>query len=303
MDYPYLPIGRDYGLNMKIPFFSIIIPTYNRAQFLKIAIESVLAQTFIDYELIIVDDGSTDETKELISLCAMRYAQCAIRYIYQKHLGVTLARNRGVKEAKGRFICFLDSDDRFRSNKLQTTYDYIKNYPKCKIFHTEELWYRNGSILAQKKHHKKPSGYVFENAVKICCISISTVAIHHSIFKEVGLFDKKLPACEDYDFWVRVTARYPVMLIPQYLTIKEGGLADQQSKKFPAMDKFRIYALQKILESRTLTKDNYRIAYNECKRKCRIYLIGAEKRGRISEVNRCRKMLKTLEKRLHHTNF
>ncbi|MCM8774460.1 MAG: glycosyltransferase, partial [Candidatus Omnitrophica bacterium] len=226
---------------MRIPFFSVIIPTYNRCKFLKIAIETVLLQTFNDYELIVVDDGSSDETSELI-----KKIKSNIIYIYQKHRGVSSARNKGIKASKGKYICFLDSDDRFRILKLELTYHYIKNFPRYKIFHTEELWYRNGSILPPKVYHKKPEGWVFKEALKLCCISISTVAIKREVFNEVGFFDENLPACEDYDFWLRATLKYPVKLIPHTLTIKEGGHPDQQSKRFPLMDKFRIYAIKKL---------------------------------------------------------
>ena len=137
---------------MKRPFFSVIIPVYNRASFLRVAAESVLMQTFSDYELLIIDDGSTDNTKETVK----RFTGGAVKYIYQKNRGVSSARNKGVKKAKGEFICFLDSDDRWRAEKLEITQGYIKNNPSYKIFHTEEIWYRKGALLSQKIYHKKP---------------------------------------------------------------------------------------------------------------------------------------------------
>lgn len=271
------------------PFFSIIIPTYNRAALLKIAVNSVLYQTFGDWELLVIDDGSSDNTKDITHALNDK----RIKYIYQPNQGVSAARNRGINQAQGRFICFLDSDDRFRQEKLNVTYDYIMTYPRYKIFHTEELWYRRGAFLPQKIYHKKPTGDVFKTAVKLCCISISTAAVRKDVFTTVGLFAQDLPAGEDYDFWLRVTAQLPVMLIPQYLTIKEGGRCDQQSKKYPAMDKFRIQALEKILKSRCLTKDNYQAALEELRRKSSIYINGALKRGKIEEANLYRNLLKS----------
>ena len=199
---------------------------------------SVLNQTFCDYELIIIDDGSTDDTKKMVLDIALKKSD-KIKYIYQPNQGVSQARNRGVKEAKGKFIGFLDSDDRFLKQKLEITHSYIKRYPKDKIFHTEEIWYRQGQLLTQKSHHKKPNGYVFQYSIKSCCISITTAMIKKDIFNKFGYFDEKLPACEDYDFWLRVTSKLPIVLIPKYLTIKEGGRTDQQSKKYPAMDRDR----------------------------------------------------------------
>lgn len=267
----------------KKPFFSVIIPTYNREKFLKIAMRSVLEQTFDDYELLVVDDGSNDKTKEMLHAAGHKL-QAKIKYFYQVNKGPATARNRGLKEARGEFICFLDSDDRFRQDKLKTTYEYIEKYPQYQIFHTEEIWYRKGELLPQKIYHKKPSGFVFENAVRLCSVSISTAAIKKTIFDDVGLFDETMAACEDYDFWLRVTNKFPVLLIPQYLTIKEGGHSDQQSFKFPAMDRLRIYALSKILKNAELNKENYEIAHSELKKKCEIFIKGAAKRGKTEEV-------------------
>ncbi|MFA5007865.1 MAG: glycosyltransferase family A protein [Candidatus Omnitrophota bacterium] len=279
---------------MQKPLFSVIIPTYNRAKFLKIALDSIIAQTLNDYEVIIVDDGSTDETKTMLE--TMRKASSALnkntRYFYHENKGPAAARNYAFKQAKGEFICFLDSDDRFREDKLEITQQYIKNYPQYKIFHTEEIWYRKGALLSQKIYHKKPSGEVFENAVKMCSISMSTAAIKKDIFDDIGYFDESMPACEDYDFWLRAASKYPVFLIPYCLTIKEGGHPGQQSFRYPAMDTFRIYALKKILESGKLSGDNFKIAANELRRKCEIFIKGALKRGKTEEAGYCQSLIK-----------
>ena len=304
---------------MNNPFFSVIIPTHNREKFLKIALESVLQQTFDNYELIIVDDGSTDNTRDMIEgrgtpvarlpsaarrrglarLSAKPRAEGGwdegrkpqIKYLYQENKGPAAARNRGVAESRGRYICFLDTDDRYRRDKLEVTCRYIKKYPQYYVFHTQELWYRQGALLSQKIYHKKPTGFVFENAVKLCSISISTAAIKKDIFETVGLFDEKLPACEDYDFWLRVTHQFPVLLIPECLTIKEGGHPDQQSARYPAMDTFRIYALNKILEAGVLNEAHYKIALGELKNKCEIFIKGASKRNRTKEIEEYKNLI------------
>ncbi len=273
---------------MQKPFFSVIIPTYNRRLFLKIALSSVLAQTFDDYEVVIVDDGSTDKTGEMVENLAatVRSKAQKIRYFYQQNKGPSAARNLGIKHARGSFICFLDSDDRYREDKLKITCEYIKKYPQYKIFHTEEIWYKYGTLLPQKIYHKKPNGSVFENSVKMCCIGMSTSVVQKDIFTEIGLFDEKLPACEDYDFWLRVTSRHRVCLIPVCLTIKEGGHPGQLSFKYAAMDTFRIYALKKIIESNELSGGNLKIAADELKRKCEIFINGALKRKKLEEAKR-----------------
>lgn len=277
---------------IKKPFFSIIIPTFNRKNLLKIAVNSVLNQSFKDFELIIIDDGSTDKTKEMIK----SIKDNRIKYFYQKNKGVSCARNKGIKKAAGKYIAFLDSDDRFTKYKLEIVYETIKKYPKFKIFHTNELWYRNGKILSQKKHHAKPDGDVFDKALKLCCISISTAVIEKNIFEKAGLFDEKLPACEDYDFWLRTACKYQVKLISDCLTIKEAGHIGQQSKKYPAMDIFRIYAIDKLLKKDKLTKKQKESAKNELINKCNIYVKGAKKRKKIKEVEKYQKLIKKYEK-------
>ncbi|MCF7908667.1 MAG: glycosyltransferase [Candidatus Omnitrophica bacterium] len=276
------------------PFFSIIIPTYDRKDFLKIALGSVLKQTFSDYEAIVVDDGSTDNTKEIVKALKNK----KLNYFYQKNKGPAAARNKGIKKANGKFICFLDSDDRFCREKLEITHQYIKQYPNYKVFHTEEIWYRNGRLLSEKKYHKKPAGHVFTQALKLCCISPSTTVIKRSVFSKIGLFDSNLPVCEDYDLFLRLTSKYPVFLIPKHLTIKEGGHSDQQSKKYPSIDTFRIYALEKILKNGKLSNTDYLATYRELKQKCTIYIKGAIKRNKLKEANEYRRLIAKYKKNL-----
>lgn len=277
---------------MKRPFFSVIIPTYNRDYFLKIALESVLYQSFTDFELIVVDDGSSDYTKELVSM----YPQ--VKYIYTLHRGVSFCRNLGIKESCGEFVAFLDSDDRFRKEKLEVFYNYICTWSEYKVFHSEELWYHQGRILPQKKYHKKPDGFVFTQALKICCISMSTAVIHRSVFDKVGLFDEDMEVCEDYEFWLRVTSQFPVKLIPEVLTIKEGGHPDQQSRKYHSMDKFRIYSIAKLMRNFPLTDEQYNLAFEELKYKVNIYVQGAIKRGKDEEVRYYKELIESFKERI-----
>jgi glycosyltransferase involved in cell wall biosynthesis len=262
------------------PFFSVIIPTFNRETFIEKAVDSVLGQSFSDLELIVIDDGSTDKTKELISHCSDK----RLNYVYQKNQGVANARNKGMKLARGEFIAFLDSDDHWVSEKLEVSSDYIKNFPDIHIFHTEEVWYKNGNLLDQKKKHKKPTGFVYEKALPICCISISTAVIKKEVFDAVGIFDEELVACEDYDFWLRATHKYEVKLIPEYLTIKDGGRPDQLSSSVWGLDRFRIKALEKMLSSDLLKDKKYKATLDEFEKKCSIFAIGAEKKGKVKEA-------------------
>ncbi len=258
------------------PFFSVIIPTYNRQPLLKVAVESVLEQNFTDFELLIIDDGSTDATgKYLSSIHDQR-----VRFFHQNNRGPAAARNLGIKNTHGKFICFLDSDDRFRIEKLAKTHEFIHRYPTYRVFHTEEIWYRNGCFLAQHKKHKKPDGNIFQEALKICSISISTACIKKDVFAQIGIFDEQLPACEDYEFWLRVTAVFPVKHIPLYLTIKEGGRFDQQSKRIPALDQYRIQAIKKIIADPLLERNYRDAALRVLQEKTNIYIRGLQKRDK-----------------------
>ncbi|MDL1957248.1 MAG: glycosyltransferase [Candidatus Desulfofervidus auxilii] len=262
-----------------MPKVSVIIPTYNRANFLKEAIESVLNQTYKDYELIIVDDGSTDETPKIIAQYKNK-----LKYIVIPHHGVSKARNVGIKTAKGEFIAFLDSDDLWYPKKLEVQINFFDNHHNALICQTEEIWLRNGKRVNPKKYHKKPSGMMFEKSLERCLISPSAVMMHKTLFEKVGLFDESFPACEDYDMWLRITARFPVYLLPEPLVIKRGGHPDQLSKLVEALDKWRIKAIEKILKSGILNETQYKLALEELKKKCQIYASGCLKRNKFKEA-------------------
>lgn len=273
-----------------MPVFSVGIPTYNRKSYLEKAVCSVLEQTFPDWELIIVDDGSNDGTGNLISA----YKDKRIKYIYQQNKGVASARNRCILKSKGEYICPLDSDDWWDKDKLEIQKQYIDQFPQYKIFHTQEIWYRNDILLNQKNKHKKPSGAIFPHCLPLCCVSISTAVIHKSIFNEIGMFDENLPACEDYDFWLRVSLKYPVYLIDKPLTLKDGGRPDQLSQK-PELDKYRIIALIKFIKDPSLTKEQRSLIRAELVNKIKIYLNGCIKRNKIDEKKYYRDLLKQYE--------
>ncbi|MDC0857660.1 glycosyltransferase [Rickettsiales bacterium] len=265
---------------------TIIIPTYNRIEFVTKAIDSVVNQDYKNWELIIIDDGSDDQSFEILSEQYQKYAN--IKILTQTNKGVSSARNLGIKNASGEWIAFLDSDDFFHNNKLTSQVDYIIQNPDYTLCHTEEIWYRDGVRINPHKKHQKLDGSIFANSVKICSISISTVMVHKSIVKELGDFDESMPACEDYDFWLRITAKYPVLFLNEYLTTKHGGHADQLSRKYYAMDRFRIYALNKIITEGKLNIDQQELALAEFNKKKRILLKGAIKHDNkqlINEIN------------------
>jgi glycosyltransferase involved in cell wall biosynthesis len=255
---------------------SIIITTYNRRPFLKAAVLSVLVQDYKDNEIIVVDDGSTDDSlKELEGL--------PVQYIWKENGGISSARNKGVEVARGDYIAFLDVDDLWRKKKLSTQMAMMRD-EGYEISYTDETWIRNGRHLNQKSIHKKYSGFIFEKCLPLCIISPSSVLMKRSVFDAAGLFNENMVVCEDYDMWLRVTARYPVLFVEKPLIIKQGGHEDQLSKQYPAMDRFRIESIARILESGVLNETMRSSAIRELEKKCRIYIPGAVKRGKTEEA-------------------
>jgi len=256
------------------PLVSVIIPTYNRGWILKEAVDSVLSQDFTDFELIVVDDGSTDNTQYILN----SYKKDII-VLKQNNKGVSSARNRGIASASGKYIAFLDSDDFWLPQKLSTQLDFFNTNPEALICQTEEKWIRKGVRVNPKNRHRKLSGNIFEQSIYLCLVSPSAVMLKRNLFEKTGMFDENLPACEDYDMWLRVSCRYPVFLIDTPLIIKRGGHDDQLSRS-SGLDRYRIQSLKKIIESNLLTDAQATAAVKVLKEKCDIYANGCLKRGR-----------------------
>ena len=271
----------------KTPLVSVIIPTYNRGWIIREAIDSVLAQDFADYELIMVDDGSTDNTPDILNAYGRD-----IRVLRQSNKGVSAARNRGIRASSGGLIAFLDSDDLWLPQKLSRQVAFLDAHPQAMICQTEEQWIRNGTRVNPKKRHHKFSGMIFERSLELCLVSPSAVMLRRPLFDAVGIFDENLPACEDYDLWLRVSCRYPVYLIDTALIVKRGGHDDQLSNA-PGLDKFRIRALRKIIDSDLLTNTQHKAAVHMLKEKCAIYANGCRKRGRDDEADHYDRLAKS----------
>ncbi len=267
---------------------SVVIPTYNRKSLLKNAIDSVLKQKYSPKEIIIIDDGSDDGTEKLI---CREYPQ--IKYVWQDNSGISSARNLGIEQSTGDWIAFLDSDDEWLPNKLENQVYELNNYPDYQICHTNEIWIRNGRRVNQKEKHQKFGGYIFEKCLPLCAISPSSVLIHKKVFDKYGLFDTSLPACEDYDMWLRICAFLPVLYIEKPLIYKYGGHPDQLSRKHWGMDRFRISALEKIVNNPDIEKDNRIVAQKMLIKKLEIFINGAQKRAKTkSDITEYIKKLK-----------
>lgn len=271
---------------------SVIIPTYNRGEFLVRALNSICKQTVPCLEIIIIDDGSYDNTKEIVDKYRCS-SNVEIRYLYQNNKGPSAARNHGISIAKGEYIAFLDSDDHWNKNKIKKQYNSLVESPKLRISHTYEKWLRRGEHLNQKKIHIPREGDIFSHCLQLCAVGMSTVLIHKSIFDDYGLFDENLPCCEDYDFWLRVSSREKFNLIPEKLTIKEGGREDQVSWQYRVgMDTFRIDAIKKIIDSNVLSTEQTQMAREELVRKATIYSNGALKHGEPEKAKKYIELIK-----------
>jgi len=258
---------------------SVVIPTYNRAHLLPRALDSVLDQALPAREIIVVDDGSQDGTETLVR---QRYPQ--VLYLYQSNAGVSQARNRGIEAARGDWIAFLDSDDAWLPTKLAAQRATLREHRKTRICHTDEIWIRHGRRVNPMKKHAKCGGAIFRACLPRCIISPSASLLHRSLIGEVGNFDESLPACEDYDLWLRICATESVAFVPTPQIEKYGGHEDQLSRQHWGMDRFRIQALEKIIARRTLTAGDLAAARETLAQKAQILASGARKRGKAERA-------------------
>jgi glycosyltransferase involved in cell wall biosynthesis len=200
-----------------MPFFSVIIPVYNKEKFIHKTLQSVLDQTHSDYELIIINDGSTDNSEKVIA----SFKDSRISCFSQKNAGVANARNAGLSRAKGEFICFLDADDYWYPTFLESIFYYIKQHPSEKVFCTAiEIEFQN-SILKAAYSFKKTGDFerlnYFDASQKETILTSSSVTIHKDAINEIGVFDEKLAITEDTDYWIRLGLKYEIIFIHKIL--------------------------------------------------------------------------------------
>ncbi|MGB0867560.1 MAG: glycosyltransferase family 2 protein [Granulosicoccaceae bacterium] len=270
---------------------SVVIPSFNRWYCLPRALDSVLAQTLPPAEIIVVDDGSDDGTSQNI---AQQYPN--VRLLQQTNAGVSAARNLGIRAATGNWIALLDSDDEWHPDKLNQQQNALQHSGEARLVHCDEIWIRNGVRVNPKNRHRKTGGWIFEYCLPLCAISPSAAMIKTEVFDDIGLFDESLPACEDYDFWLRLTHREPVLYVEKTLLNKYGGHDDQLSKAHWGMDRFRIKSLFKLLKNgHSLSDSQKKSALNTLRGKVEVYGAGAEKRGRIQEAELLRLELAQLD--------
>jgi glycosyltransferase involved in cell wall biosynthesis len=272
-----------------MPLISVIIPTHDRAHVLGRAVRSVLCQTYSDMEIIIVDDASSDGTEGLDVLS--RHSPTPLRYVrLDAHCGVATVRNRGVALSQGQWLAFLDSDDEWRPGKLARQVRWHEENPTYLISQTKEIWVRNGCRVNSPRTHEKKQGYIFEQSLRRCMITPSSVMMRKSLFDQVNGFNEALPACEDYDLWLKITRAFPVGLIDEFLLTRYGGHRDQLSATVMGLDRFRIRSIIDLLNSRTLSHEQETLSRRELVRKSIIVAQGFRKRGKAVEYERYKRI-------------
>ncbi len=263
---------------------SVVIPTYNRYEVLKRALTSVFAQTHSPSEVIVIDDGSRDETAKILQDFP------SIIYRYQNNSGVSSARNLGISLCSHEWIAFLDSDDAWHEAKLALHVSLHAAEKELLFSYTDELWIRDGKEVKIPKKFQKHSGEVFSQCLSHCIIAPSSVLIHKNLFEEIGVFDENLEVCEDYDLWLRLTCKHKVGLVEQKMTIKYGGHEDQLSMKYWGMDRFRVIALEKLL-AHHIREDEVREMLVQ---KYTILLQGAKKHQKLEDEKLYKERLNSL---------
>ena len=241
----------------------------------------------------IVDDGSTDVTHSLPLLQRPDPRLRCIRFLENR--GVSRARNAGVDATSAPLLAFLDSDDEWLPQKLEKQVQWLERNQDSSIVQAREIWIRSNRRVNPPKTHEKFQGDLFSASLKRCMITPSSVLLTRILFKKCGGFNESLPACEDYALWLKITCRYPVGLVEEYLLIRYGGHADQLSLTVPVLDRFRIQSLIDLLADGYLSPEQARLA-RECllKRAC-IVSRGYLNHGNRKEYERYLEIIKHYE--------
>lgn len=267
----------------------VVIPTFDRAHTLARALDSVFAQTLPPQQVFVVDDGSTDSTADLVA------GYPGVSYLRQENRGVSAARNLGIRHCGCDWIALLDSDDEWLPEKLGVQLEALAENPGHRLIHCDEIWIRNGRRVNPADRHRKRGGWVFEYCLPLCVISPSAAVIERSLLIEAGGFNEQLPACEDYDLWLRVCSRFPVLYVDRPLLRKYGGHDDQLSRMHWGMDRFRVQALRDLLATGNLYESDRQAALASLRDKCRILITGARKRGNSEIVTQYEALLAQFE--------
>ena len=204
---------------MSNPLISVIIPTYNNAEIIKETIESALNQTFKDFEIIVINDGSTDNSADVLR----PYINSGkIIYLEQDNSGPTMARNRGIETSRGKYIAFLDNDDLWMPTKLEKQVDFLNRNEDYGMAYTDAYEFRGSKILKSSKLTSNDismmTGMIFEHLMNGCFIFMSTVVVRKSVLEDMGYFDPNVGfTCNDWELWLRISKKYKIKFIDEIL--------------------------------------------------------------------------------------
>lgn len=272
---------------------SVVIPTFNRANWLARSVTSVLKQSHPVREIIVIDDGSTDNTQEVVaSLIQLNKSSTKIIYYFRENSGVSKSRNFGIERASHDWIAFLDSDDEWYKKKMELQWRHIQENPECKIVHGNEKWYRDGLFVNQKKRHRKSGGRIYERCLELCLISPSAVMLHKDVFTRVGHFREDFPVCEDYDLWLKITAEFDIGFVEEAILRKNGGHEDQLSQRYAAMDHWRVLSMLNMLEHPSLNEKEIEETKLMIERKTKVLAQGYRRRNKLKELSEIQQRLR-----------
>lgn len=272
---------------------SVVIPTFNRCLLLKRALLSVYNQTLLPFEVIVVDDGSTDNTNSQLS---PQFPN--VIWVSQENYGVSCARNQGIQKAKGNWIAFLDSDDTWHPQKLERQFDFLKRNPSFSMCHTDEEWLRNGQKVKTPAYLDKTNHQLFTRSLTRCLICPSSVVLNRSLLESIGFFDENLPVCEDYDLWIRILVENEIGYLKETLVTKFGGHEDQLSSKHWGMDRFRVLSLKNLLIHSKLSTNQRISVLNTLTEKLNILAQGFAKHGKFAKSEEFLREMKTFSREL-----
>ena len=232
---------------MMNPLVSVIIPTYNSGHFVSAAIQSALAQTYQPLEVIVVDDGSTDDTKERISAW-----EGSIHYVRQPNRGPAAARNRGITLARGDLIAFLDADDVWLPQKLQKQVELLRHRPEAGMVHSALYYWNEGTDNREVRNdsHSEKHGHCYQSFFDRCGVTPSTIIVRREVLARIGGFDESIrrPSTEDYDLCFRIARYYELAYIDEPLILYRLHAANG-SKNTATLLESQLYVLEKALSA------------------------------------------------------
>ncbi|HBC34102.1 MAG TPA: glycosyl transferase [Marinobacter adhaerens] len=214
------------------PLVSIITPTYNRADFIGQAVNSVLAQTYTNFELLIIDDGSTDHSRDMLQPFL---TDSRLRYFHQENQGQSVARNLALSEAKGDFVCFLDSDNYWPAEKLEHQIELFRRHPDYDVIYADIIVIDEKGQEITRKNMRRYSGHIARYMIRDNCVSMNTAMARRRCFDELGVMSGKRRVADDYDLWLRFSARFRFLYVPEffaYYRVMDDQISSDKTRRF-----------------------------------------------------------------------